>query len=54
MKKTHNGNYGHSCIRTSWGKLYFHAKHGNTGQGELIAESPKQQTEIEYLKTKIR
>jgi len=38
---SHNGNYGYSGMRSSWGKLYFYTKYGNTTQGEVITDNPR-------------
>ncbi|RDY60774.1 hypothetical protein DX873_00910 [Flagellimonas nanhaiensis] len=38
---SHNGNYGYSGMRSSWGKLYFYTKYGNTTQGEVITDDPR-------------
>jgi hypothetical protein len=38
---SHNGNYGYSGMRSSWGKLFFYTKYGNTTQGEVITDNPR-------------
>ncbi|MGX1931317.1 hypothetical protein [Flagellimonas sp. 2504JD4-2] len=38
---SHNGNYGYSGMRASWGKLYFYAKNGNTTQDQLITDAAR-------------